>query len=182
MFDFLKPKDVTSRNVTGELLSTLDAAAFLGGIDLSDPNMTSIITKLVSAASNIAEDLLEISFREREVIIKTEELEHHNILLPYGPVRNLSVEVLDEDGSTYIDYTDFKTVRRYPTVDFLIIQDLNNEYRITYTVGDASNIPSEVSVAISRIVVSLYNNRFAQDFQNNKEDLEAILSNYRFGA
>ena len=154
---------------SGELISPADLAGYLGDIQV-DPVARLLATISVSA-TQIVEEVLGYSFREREFEATIPEGNRNvPIWLPWGPAKDISVE---PDGLTAVEIPS-----ALPLVSFVKV-DSSEEFTLSWTVGSQSDYPESAVMACLRVAAALWHNRSAEPGSAFKADILSIVGEYK---
>ena len=152
---------------SGELISPADLAGYLGSLSAtpSDP----LLARIANTASQIIENILGYSFRQR-TFQATIPNGNCLIYLPWGPARDF---VTDPEGLVVTEQlSDFQHIT-------LVRVESSERFELSWTVGSESNFPDEAAVATLRVASALWDKRVPEPDKAFKADILSIAGNYK---
>lgn len=148
-------------------------AEYLGGVDASAA--TGLLSRVAGAATQIAEDTLGYSFRERSFTARIPGGNRNvSIWLPWGPARAVTVTPATLTLTT-------EPSPHNPLVTYACV-DSADAFSLSWTVGQPSGWPDDVVLGLLRLSATLWHDRGADGAKNLRPDVLATLGQYRAGS
>lgn len=167
----IRPDNMSLGAPSGQIVSDLELAAHLGGIEVVPVSTSLALT--IGAASGYVERTLLRSFRRRTVTVRVAGYNGRDrILLPWGPASNVAVTV----GDDRLEAGDFEVARVYDGVDGLKVPG-RKAFTVTYDVGETTGYEDIVKMAVLRVAATLWHNRMA-DASLARKDVFDLLGDY----
>lgn len=160
-----------TRGPEGHLVTPTGLAEYLGGLETS--TASGLLARVIAGATEIVEDTLGYSFRERDFTARINEGNANvPIWLPWGPARNVTVA-----PDTLTVETE---VGKYRHVTLACV-DSEDEYTLSWTVGATTGYPDEVVLEVMRIAATLWHERGAgqPNMPMLRDDVVNVLARYK---
>lgn len=140
---------------TGQMVTPAEAAAYLGGVVITDATQSALLDLMIAAATDFVDGHATDfgwCFRERTLELALDDW-CGEVTLPGGAVRAISAVTLDGNPAT--DYETEPSGR-----ETVLTVTERGDWRVTYTVGAAA-IPPQGKLALLRLVATFWAKRAA---------------------
>ena len=162
------PDSVTVGPPIGEIVSAEELSIHLGGIAVN-----AVPKSLAGAAADFVENVLEHSFRLREITVAVTDNEREPlVILPWGLAS--AVKVTSDGDPVDIDTCGLKRYARYRYT--LMVPNVDS-FEATYRVGGESGFTDLIKQAVLRVAATMFHNRLA-DGSVARDDVLMLLAEY----